>query len=170
MGQVDKRPLSFATFFDENYVSVCRGLSMALGEARRAEEAAQEAFTRAYARWRRFSQMDRPAGWVYVTAVRVATRRRDPPAVRAERRSVDDVANVVVQRALLAEAIDQLPERQRLAIVLRYGLDLSLDDVAAAIGSFPRGLGWAAGFGERVWAVESAGGRVSRRSAAVGCG
>jgi RNA polymerase sigma factor (sigma-70 family) len=47
---------------------------------------------------------------------------------------VDDVADVVVQRASLGEAIDQLPERQRLAIVLRYGLDLSLDDVAAAMG------------------------------------
>jgi RNA polymerase sigma factor (sigma-70 family) len=47
---------------------------------------------------------------------------------------VDDVADVVVQQASLGEAIDQLPERQRLAIVLRYGLDLSLDDVAAAMG------------------------------------
>ena len=47
---------------------------------------------------------------------------------------MDDVADLVVQRESLGEAIDQLPERQRLAIVLRYGLDLSLDDVAAAMG------------------------------------
>jgi RNA polymerase sigma factor (sigma-70 family) len=134
MGQVDERGLSFAAFYDENFRAVCRGLSVALGDARRAEEAAQEAFTRAYVRWRRVSQMDRPAGWVYVTAVRVATRRRVTRSVRGERRSVDDVADVVVQRASLGEAIDQLPERQRLAIVLRYGLDLSLDDVAAAMG------------------------------------
>ena len=133
MGQVDERGLSFATFYDENFRAVCRGLSVALGDARRAEEAAQEAFTRAYVRWRRVSQMDRPAGWVYVTAVRVATRRRVTRSVRGERRSVDDVADVVVQRASLGEAIDQLPERQRLAIVLRYGLDLSIDDVAAAM-------------------------------------
>jgi RNA polymerase sigma factor (sigma-70 family) len=134
MGQVDERGLSFAAFYDENFRAVCRGLSVALGDARRAEEAAQEAFTRAYVRWRWVSQMDRPAGWVYVTAVRVATRRRVTRSVRGERRSVDDVADVVVQRASLGEAIDQLPERQRLAIVLRYGLDLSLDDVAAAMG------------------------------------
>jgi RNA polymerase sigma factor (sigma-70 family) len=134
MRQVDERGLSFAAFYDENFRAVCRGLSVALGDTRRAEEAAQEAFTRAYVRWRRVSQMDRPAGWVYVTAVRVATRRRVTRSVRGERRSVDDVADVVVQRASLGEAIDQLPERQRLAIVLRYGLDLSLDDVAAAMG------------------------------------
>jgi len=134
MGQVDERRLSFATFYDENYGAVCRGLSVALGDALRAEEAAQEAFTRAYVRWRRVSQMERPAGWVYVTAVRVATRRRAARSVRGERRSVDDVADLVVQRESLGEAIDQLPERQRLAIVLRYGLDLSLDDVAAAMG------------------------------------
>ena len=107
---------------------------MALGDARRAEEAAQEAFTRAYVRWRRVSQMERPAGWVYVTAVRFATRRREPRSVRAGRRSDDDVAELVVNRESLGNAVDELPERQRLAVVLRYGLDLSLDDVAAAMG------------------------------------
>lgn len=131
---MDERAASFATFFDENYAAVCRGLSVALGDALRAEEAAQEAFTRAYVRWRRVSQMDRPAGWVYVTAVRVATRRREPRSVRAEPRSVGDVAEVVVERESLAEAIDDLSERQRLAVVLRYGLDLSVDDVAEAMG------------------------------------
>jgi len=90
--QVDELQPSFATFYDENYDSVCRGLSVALGDALRAEEAAQEAFTRAYVRWRRVSQMERPAGWVYVTAVRFATRRREPRSVRADRRSEDDVA------------------------------------------------------------------------------
>src|SRR5437773_11042306 len=134
MSQVDERAVSFATFYDEHYGAVCRGLSVALGDAPRAEEAAQEAFTRAYVRWRRVSQMDRPAGWVYVTAVRVATRRRHARSVRVEPRSVGDVADVVVERESLAEAIDHLAERQRLAIVLRYGLDLSVDDVAEAMG------------------------------------
>jgi RNA polymerase sigma-70 factor (ECF subfamily) len=134
MGQVDERPLSFATFYDENYGAVCRGLSVVLGDELRAEEAAQEAFTRAYVRWRRVSQMDRPAGWVYVTAVRAATRRRAARSVRTDLRSEDDIADVVVQRKSLADAINRLPDRQRLAIVLRYGLDLSLDEVATAMG------------------------------------
>ncbi|HEX9466780.1 MAG TPA: sigma-70 family RNA polymerase sigma factor [Acidimicrobiia bacterium] len=132
--QVDELQPSFATFYDENYDSVCRGLSVALGDALRAEEAAQEAFTRAYVRWRRVSQMERPAGWVYVTAVRFATRRREPRSVIADPRSEDDVAELAVNRQSLGNAIDELPARQRLAIVLRYGLDLSLDDVAAAMG------------------------------------
>jgi RNA polymerase sigma-70 factor (ECF subfamily) len=124
---------SFATFYDENYASVCRGLSVALGDSGSAEEAAQEAFTRAYVRWSRVSRMERPAGWVYITAVRFATRRRAQQAGSATA-PVDDPADLVVSRASLGSAIDALPERQRLAIVLRYGLDLALDDVAAAMG------------------------------------
>ncbi|HXY91195.1 MAG TPA: sigma-70 family RNA polymerase sigma factor [Acidimicrobiia bacterium] len=125
---------SFAAFYNENYDSVCRGLSVALGDALLAEDAAQEAFTRAYVRWHRVSQMDRPSGWVYVTAVRVATRRRRVQRADAETAPVGDPADWVVNRASVGEAIDALPERQRLAIVLRYGLDLSLDDVASAMG------------------------------------
>ena len=63
----------FAAFFDEHYEAVCRGLTVAFGDARLAEDAVQEAFTRAYVRWRRVSKMQRPAGWVYVTAVRYVT-------------------------------------------------------------------------------------------------
>ena len=125
---------AFAAFFDENYESVCRGLTVALGDARRAEDATQEAFTRAYVRWRRVSQMERPAGWVYVTAVRYATRRRRARRVELETAVVDDVADLVVRRAVLEAALGLLTERQRLAVVLRYGLDLPLTQVAAAMG------------------------------------
>jgi RNA polymerase sigma factor (sigma-70 family) len=47
---------------------------------------------------------------------------------------VDDVADLVVRRAALDSALGRLTERQRLAIVLRYGLDLSLTQVASAMG------------------------------------
>ena len=125
---------SFATFFDENYESVCRGLTVAFGDSSRAEEAAQEAFTRAYVRWRRVSKMERPSGWVYVTAVRYATRRRRTRSVEFEAEVVDDIAERVASRAMLDAALGMLTERQQLAVVLRYGLDLSLEQVASAMG------------------------------------
>jgi RNA polymerase sigma-70 factor (ECF subfamily) len=131
---VDDLRSSFAAFFDENYESVCRGLTVALGDGSRAEDAAQEAFTRAYARWRRVSRMRRPAGWVYVTAVRYATRGRVSRSVEPEASVVDDIAERVVKRETLEAAVKLLPERQRLAVVLRHGLDLSLDEVASAMG------------------------------------
>ena len=128
------RSSSFEAFYDEHYDSVRRSLSAAFRDSLRAEEAAQEAFTRAYMHWRRVSRMDRPDGWVYVVAVRVATRRRPRPLTRELSGGAVDIADDVVTHEMLRTAIDRLPERQRLAIVLRYLADLPVDDVAAAMG------------------------------------
>jgi RNA polymerase sigma-70 factor (ECF subfamily) len=100
-----------------------------------AEEAAQEAFTRAYTRWERVRSMERPAGWTYVVAVRVARRRRrdllgETGAAAAGR----DVAKEVVDRVTMQAAIAELPARQRVALVLRHYADLPLDDIAHAMG------------------------------------
>jgi RNA polymerase sigma-70 factor (ECF subfamily) len=124
----------FGAFLDENSESVCRGLTVALGDARSAAEATQEAFTRAYVRWRHESQMERPAGWVYVTAVRYARRCRRTRPVELEAAVVEDVADLVTRRAALESALGLLAERQRLAVVLRYGLDLPLAQVAVGDG------------------------------------
>jgi RNA polymerase sigma-70 factor (ECF subfamily) len=134
---VGERSESFEAFFGEHYESVFRGLSVAFREPLLAEEATQEAFTRAYTRWERVSGMEQPAGWVYVVAVRVARRRRrdllaDPRvrAAGAER----DIATEVVDRVTMQAAIEQLPTRQRVALVLRYYGGLPLDEIAKAMG------------------------------------
>jgi RNA polymerase sigma-70 factor (ECF subfamily) len=134
---VGDRSESFEAFFGEHYESVFRGLSVAFHEPLLAEEATQEAFTRAYTRWERVSGMERPAGWVYVVAVRVARRRRrdllgDAPVRSAG--SEPDLATEVVDRVTLQAAIEQLPSRQRLALVLRYYGGLPLDQIATAMG------------------------------------
>ncbi len=124
---------SFEAFFAEHYASVFRGLAVAFRDPLLAEDAAQEAFTRAYARWERVSSMDRPAGWTYVVAVRVARRRRRD-VFGARRTAIRDVADEVVDRVTMQAAIDELPPRQRLALVLRHYADLPLDDIADAMG------------------------------------
>jgi RNA polymerase sigma-70 factor (ECF subfamily) len=134
---VGKRFASFEAFYDERYDAVRRGLSAAFRDPLLAEEAAQEAFTRAYMHWRRVSQMDRPDGWVYVVAVRVAARRRPGVAGGEAGSSTEDFAEDVVNQATLRAATDRLPPRQRIAIVLRYLADLPVDDVAAAMGCAP---------------------------------
>ena len=127
---------SFEAFFAEQYEPVFRGLSVAFRDHLLAEEAAQEAFTRAYVRWDRVKGMERPAGWVYVVAVRVALKRRRPgrdqgPASRSGGPSMEDE---VVDRLTMQQAIGDLPERQRLALVLRHYGDLPLDEIANAMG------------------------------------
>jgi RNA polymerase sigma factor (sigma-70 family) len=136
---VGTRSAAFTVFYDGHYPSLCRALALALRDQELAEESAQEAFTRAYVYWRRVGRMDRPAGWVYVVAMRVAfrRRRREPDsAVLVDEGGAGgiDVADGVVDRESLRDAIARLPERQRVAIVLRYLADLPLVDVAAAMG------------------------------------
>ena len=126
---------SFEAFFAEHFASVFRGLAVAFRDPLLAEEAAQEAFTRAYARWERVSSMDRPAGWTYVVAVRVARRRRrDVVGDGGRRAATRDVADEVADGVTMQAAIDELPPRQRLALVLRHYADLPLDDIADAMG------------------------------------
>ena len=131
------RSESFEAFFGEHYESVFRGLSVAFRDPLLAEEAVQEAFTRAYTRWERVSAMERPAGWVYVVALRVARRRRrdlfgDPTRRPA---SVErDLAVEVVDRVMLQAAIERLPNRQRIALVLRYYAGLPMGEIATAMG------------------------------------
>jgi len=132
---VEERTLSFEAFFYEQYESVRRSLAVALADPLLAEELAQDAFTRALSQWRRVSTMDRPAGWVYVVALRAGRRNRGRRSqTMPAKETTNDVADVVVQDAGLAELIGRLPERQRIAVVLRYLVDLPLRDVADAMG------------------------------------
>jgi RNA polymerase sigma-70 factor (ECF subfamily) len=126
---------SFEAFFAEQYESVFRGLAVAFRDPLLAEEAAQEAFTRAYTRWERVRSMERPAGWTYVVAVRVARRRRrDLLGDQAGRAATRDLADEVVDRVTVEAAIEELPPRQRVALVLRHYADLPIDEIAHAMG------------------------------------
>jgi RNA polymerase sigma-70 factor (ECF subfamily) len=125
--------IEFEVFFRDRYDEVRRALTVAFADPRLAEDCAQEAFVRAFVRWKRIRRMESPAGWVYVVATNVARKRRPWPS-EATIAPVDDLADAVVDRATIAQGIQQLPDRQRIAIVLRYLVDLPVADVATAMG------------------------------------
>jgi RNA polymerase sigma-70 factor (sigma-E family) len=126
----------FDEFFSDHYDDVVRSLSLAIGDRQRAEDAAQEAFAKAYRRWPSVAAMDRPVGWVLV----VATNQVRRWIARAERQAqqdpapVADHAGVVADDLTLRDALDRLPPRQRATVVLRYLCDLPTSDVARALG------------------------------------
>ena len=127
--------LSFEAFFYEHYESVRRSLAVALADPLLAEELAQDAFTRALSKWRRVSHMDRPAGWVYIVALRAGRRYgvgKGQAMVGVEPTSAD-IADEVLRDVDLGDLIARLPERQRTAVTLRYLVDLPLSDVAEAM-------------------------------------
>jgi RNA polymerase sigma-70 factor (ECF subfamily) len=132
---VHEPALSFEAFFYEHYESVRRSLAVALADPLLAEELAQDAFTRALSKWRVVSQMDRPAGWVYIVALRAGRRHRvgRQHAMVVAESATADIADAVLQDVDLSHLVARLPERQRIAVTLRYLVDLPLSDVAEAM-------------------------------------
>src|SRR5450755_3660168 len=133
------RGRAFDEFFTAHYDDLARTLTVALGDRAAAEEAAQEAMTRALRRWRHVRSLDRPAAWLYVVAmnhVRDGWRRdRREPRWETELDSpTADPSGGVTTVLSVREAIATLPARQREAVVLRYLADLPLADIAEAMG------------------------------------
>jgi DNA-directed RNA polymerase specialized sigma24 family protein len=121
---VHTRAEAFAAFFDEHYEPVQRGLVAALGEPRVAEDAVREAFTRAYVQWNRVSRQGRGAAWLYVAASRAALDRRrsdDPPHAASAERGTPE------------RAIEELAERERLALVLHHHAGFTPPEIARAL-------------------------------------
>jgi RNA polymerase sigma factor (sigma-70 family) len=134
--RVSNTARSYEVFFDEYYEHVRRALAVAFADPVLAEDSAQDAFARAYVHWRSVSMMERPAGWVYVVALRGGRRQRSRrvETVAPEPVPEPDPVPTLVERDELDEMLRRLPERQRIAIVLRYLADLPIADVAAAMG------------------------------------
>ncbi len=131
--------MDFAAFFDHEYGAVLRTVALAVGDRARAEEVTQEAFARAFRRWRTVSTLHRPAAWVYVVALNAERSRfrrdaRTTTGGAPEDLVAPDTTGAVIARVVVADLLDQLPPRQRAAIVLRYLGDLTVPEVARALG------------------------------------
>lgn len=125
---------SFGAAYQGLFRSAYRVAYRLLGSRHDAEEVAQEALTRALARWR--SVRGHGEAWVVRVASNLAidrTRRARrvspaPPGVT----TADDPYRE--DRIDLRRALNQLPRRQREVVVLRYLADLPQEEVAAALG------------------------------------
>jgi RNA polymerase sigma-70 factor (ECF subfamily) len=129
--EVDR--LTFEDFYAAEFDRVLDSAFAFSGDRDAAADATQEAFARAFARWRRLSRQEWAGGWVTTTALNVLRRRyRDAaksPVQAPERAAHDPHGRVDLLRALRA-----LPVRQREAAVLFYVADLPLHAVAETMG------------------------------------
>lgn len=101
-----------------------------------AQDVVQEAFCRAFQRWRRVSTYDDPAAWVRRVAWNLATSRwrRMRTALTFARQHRDEpVAGPEPDRVAVIAAIARLPERQRRAVVLRHVADMTVPAIAAEL-------------------------------------
>jgi RNA polymerase sigma-70 factor (sigma-E family) len=111
------------------------------GDLALAEDLAQDAFARAYASWGRVRRAGDPDAYlrkIVVNANRDRFRKRRVPEMLTA--SVPDLAVTGDgaaernQRDELIAALMELPCGQRAALVLRYWLDLTEEQAAAALG------------------------------------
>lgn len=133
---MSKHP-DFEAFVAQHHDAVVRGLTLALADRARAEDAAQDAFAKAFRQWRRVQEMDRPVAWVYVVALNGARRtlRRELAAPAPDLLGpAPDPATSVAARLSVHDALAELAPRQRVAVVLRYLADLQVAEVAQAMG------------------------------------
>jgi RNA polymerase sigma-70 factor (ECF subfamily) len=120
----------FGDFYRGEFPQVYRAAFLVTGDREAALDLTQDAFERAYARWRRLSREEWAGGWVMTTALNLAKRR-----FRAARDAPGDVVAIAPEaagpeRVDLVQALRTLPLRQRQALVLHYVADLDTISIA----------------------------------------
>ena len=122
---------AFQRLYEEEAGAVFRTVYLVCRDPSVAEEATQEAFARALERWPRLRDRPWVGGWVTTTALNVARRtmRRGRPSQPA-----DATGHDIDESLDLWRAVRQLSLRQQQAVVLRYRLDFTVEDAAAAMG------------------------------------
>jgi RNA polymerase sigma factor (sigma-70 family) len=123
----------FERFYEQHRSEVLRLLRRRLG-AERAEDAFQETFLRALQAYRRLEHGEHLRAWVLTIARNVAvdTLRRTKPETELVESGGEDSRPAYEE---LAPMTDGLPPGERAAVVLRYGYDLSYDQIAVALDS-----------------------------------
>lgn len=139
----------FERFYEERRQEVFGYLARLLGRDA-AEDAFQETFLRALRAYPRLAHGRHLRAWVFTIATRVALdeRRRPAPVPAADPPEVP-VSDDRPAYAELEHLAGGLPPTERAAVVLRYGYDLSYNDIGAALGSSAEAARQAASAGVR---------------------
>jgi RNA polymerase sigma factor (sigma-70 family) len=123
----------FERFYEAHKEEVFRFLTRRLGRDA-AEDAFQETFLRALRAYPRLEHGEHLRAWALTIASRIVlddVRKRRPQG------ELPEVASEDGRPAFeeLAPLTDELPPKERAAVVLRYGYDLEYDEIGAALGS-----------------------------------
>jgi len=128
----------FAELVHACWASLYRTAYLMLGDRADAEDLVQTALAKTYANWRRVRSVDAAPGYARTTLVNTAAswfrkkgwRNERPTEVLPETLHETDLSD----RRTVIDALGTLPPRQRAVVVLRYYEDLSVAQVAHALG------------------------------------
>lgn len=128
----------FEAWYLSEHPRLLAALTWVSGNPELSREATDEAFARALERWRRVRAMDSPEGWLYRVGLNLV--RRQARRAVDERRIVEAhwrPKHLPDPTGEVWTVVQDLPPRQRVAVVLRYLLDLREREVAAVMGVSP---------------------------------
>jgi RNA polymerase sigma-70 factor (sigma-E family) len=126
----------------EHYRDLVRLAGLLLHDRGASEEVVQDAFVRLHTGWFRLRDPERAAAWLRKAVLNGArsrlrhagVERRHEPRAPGASPSAEEAAMTEAVHARVLAVLEQLPARQREAVVLRYYLDLSEAQMAAAMG------------------------------------
>jgi RNA polymerase sigma-70 factor (ECF subfamily) len=137
----DRVDHSFDAFFRSEYARLAALAAALCGDREEGRDLAQEALSRVYERWGDVATLERPGAWAQRVVVNLARDLARHRGVR--RRRLPLLAHEALRRAQTESspfdgefwaAVSALPERQRTAVALFYVGDLSIAEVADAMG------------------------------------
>jgi RNA polymerase sigma-70 factor (ECF subfamily) len=137
----------FEALFRQYEQPICSYLARMTGSVPRAQELTQETFIRAYRALLRGERWGNPRAWLYRVASRLATddhRRRKLvewlPLSATEQRGTPGVETVAIERVSIQSALDALPPRYRVPLILYDYVGHSVSEVAQILGLSASGV------------------------------
>jgi RNA polymerase sigma-70 factor (ECF subfamily) len=128
----------FASFYAGAFRRLVGQLYAMTGDLAEAQDAVQEAFTRAWARRGKIDRGQAPEAWIRVTAWRIASSRwrraRNGDRLMTLAAAPESIAGPSPDRVAFVAALRRIPAEQRRALVLFHVCDLTVDQIAAETG------------------------------------
>lgn len=126
----------------ENFDSIYRYCYWKIGNSADAQDISQETFLRFIENLPNYANQGKPRALLYTIARNLCInwRKRTKPCSLDEELPIIDTSSLYVyeqieDRLSLQGHIDALPEEQQEAILLRYGQELRVNDIAAIMGT-----------------------------------
>jgi len=134
-----ERERAFGRLVDRELAAAYRTASLLLRDPAEAEDATQDALERAWQRWDQLRDPDRAGAWfgrilVNTCRDRMRAPRRSPVRWIGEPAAPDATADLAERDAMGRALADMNPD-QRIALVLRYFLDLPVEEIAERTGA-----------------------------------
>jgi RNA polymerase sigma-70 factor (ECF subfamily) len=129
----ERWPRDLVECYQETVADLTGYLMTLVGDLGVAQDLAQEAFVRVFARWR---HVEHPRAYVYMTAINLTKMhwRRSSREGRAYSvLTTTQVDSVDAHDPWLRDLVERLPKRLRTPVLLHYYADLPVDQVAATL-------------------------------------